>query len=126
MTTVTSEPVRNLALQWLLDNDLCAGEIDCVELAGEVAGDDGRIAWLESMVNGKSLRPAWGHGCVFWAHHAIAVVDGIAHDVFGPGPRPLDQWVAEAFPDQDVKVEFPAEWDNLDATEIAIVVEDQA
>ena len=98
----------NLALNWLADNGVGVGEIDCVELAGNVGGDSGRIAWIEGE-NGAPLYPEWGEGCVCWKHHAVAVIDGIAHDPFGPGPMPIKEWVAQAFPGQRCRVEYPGQ-----------------
>lgn len=105
--------MTNLALQWLARHNRCVGDIDCVELAGEVieanGSDGGRLAFIEPANRDAGLGPAFCLPHRIWNHHAVAVVDGLVHDPWCTDPAPIDEWLAEAFPGQRVVVEYPAE-----------------
>ncbi len=104
--------MKNLALKLLAEKNLCVGDVECVELAGELADTHGgRLCWIKR-VDGPGL----GHYAFdeqeIWDYHAVAIIDGLVHDPWGPGPMPLYEWSGEAFPRQQLSFEYPAEEDN--------------
>ncbi len=68
----------------------------CVEFASDLLDwhGSGRLAWIE---------PPWPHK---WRHHAIAVIDGIVHDLWEDEAIPLAQYLEKMGCDI---AEYPAE-----------------